>query len=395
MKILLVHNHYQKPGGEDQVFAAEGALLESYGHTVVRYEAHNDQVGEFTSFQLAKATIWNSHACRELKNLIKIERPEIMHVHNTFPLISPVAYYAAKSENIPVVQTLHNYRLLCLNPNLFRNGKVCEDCLGKFMPWPGILHSCYRGNRKASGVVAMMLISHRILRTWLRDVDMFIALSVFSRKKFIEEGLPNNKITVKPNFVGNDPGIGSGEGNYAIFVGRLSSEKGIETLLEAWKSLNGRVRLKIAGDGPLASKVVDATQKMSSIDYVGHLSRDEIFLHLKNASVMIFPSLCYEGFPLTIAEAYATGLPVIGSQTGSISELIQPGKTGLCFEPGNSRDLVRQVDWIVDHPRELASMRLNARREFEEKYTDSHNYDLLLKIYRQVLGKQIYSGSAT
>lgn len=387
MKILLVHNYYQKPGGEDQVFAAEGALLESYGHMVVRYEAHNDQVEEFTSFQLAKATIWNSHAYRELKKLIKAERPDIMHVHNTFPLISPAVYYAAKSENIPVVQTLHNYRLLCSNPNLFRNGKVCEDCLGKFIPWPGIIHSCYRENRNASGVVAMMLTSHRILRTWLRYVDLYIALSGFSRKKFIEGGLPTMKVTVKPNFVGIDPGVGSGEGNYAIFVGRLSSEKGIDTLLEAWRTLNGRFRLKIAGDGPLASKVMDATQEMSSIEYVGHLSRDEIFGHLKNASVLIFPSVCYEGFPLTIAEAYATGLPVIGSQIGSISELIQHGKTGLCFEPGNSSDLVRQVEWIANHPPELASMRLRARKEFEDKYIASHNYELLLKIYRQVLDK--------
>jgi glycosyltransferase involved in cell wall biosynthesis len=222
----------------------------------------------------------------------------------------------------------------------------------------------------------------------LRNVDMYIALSAFSRKKFIEGGLPCTKVTVKPNFVGIDPGVGSGEGNCAIFVGRLSSEKGIETLLEAWKSLNGRVRLKIAGDGPLASRIVDATQKMSSIEYVGHLSRAEIFFHLKNASFLIFPSVCYEGFPLTIAEAYATGLPVIGSKIGSISELIQHGKTGLCFEPGNFRDLVRQVDWMTNHPTELASMRHRARSEFENKYIASRNYDLLMEIYRKVLDKK-------
>ncbi len=385
MKILLVHNYYQSPGGEDQVFTGESHLLKSYGHTVLHYTAHNDQVAEFMGIQLAQKTIWNNQMYRDIKILLKKECPDLMHIHNTFPLISPLVYYAATSENTPVIQTLHNYRLFCSNPNFFRNENVCEDCLGKLMPWPGILHACYRGNHKASGVVALMQIVHRMLKTWERKINTYIVLSEFSKNKFIEGGLPSAKITVKPNFVGDDPGIGHGEGHYAAFVGRLSPEKGMNTLLEAWKTLNGKIPLKIAGTGPLAEKVRQATQQIPGIEYVGHLSRDQIFLLLKNASVLIFPSVCYEGFPLIIAEAYATGLPVIGSKIGSISELILEQKTGLRFEPGNAQDLAKQVDWIFNHPTERAHMRLMARREFESKYTASHNYHLLLNIYRKLL----------
>ena len=387
MKILLVHNFYQQPGGEDQVFSAEDALLQSHGHKVIRYTLHNNSVPDLTGLKLAKVTLWNQQSYRDLKSVIQGERPDLMHVHNTFPLISPSAYQAAQSERIPVVQTLHNYRLLCPNALFFRNGSTCEDCLGKRVPWPGILHACYRESRPATGVVALMLSAHRLLKTWDKNVDQYVVLTEFSRQKFIQGGLPKEKITVKPNFLETDHGIGSGEGHYAIFIGRLAPEKGIETLLQAWKQLNGKVPLKIFGDGPLSLRVRKAAENTEEIEYLGHQPRSELFQYLQHASFLIFPSLWYEGFPMTITEAFASGLPVIGSNVGSLTSLIQHGVNGRHFQPGNAQDLVRQVEWALDNPKEINQMRIAARKEFEEHFTREINYTLVMKIYERAISQ--------
>jgi glycosyltransferase involved in cell wall biosynthesis len=210
MRVLLLHNHYQQPGGEDQVFAAERDLLEAHGHRVLQYTTHNDQLADMGRAGLVKAAVWNGAVYRELRALIRKEKLQVAHFHNTFVLISPAAYYAAQAEGVPVIQTLHNYRLLCPNALFFREGRVCEDCLGKTFPWPGIAHACYRESRPASGTVAAMLTTHRALGTWKRAVDLYIALTGFAREKFIEGGLPSEKIVVKPNFVHPDPGAGEG-----------------------------------------------------------------------------------------------------------------------------------------------------------------------------------------
>lgn len=256
MKVLLIHNYYQQPGGEDQVFASEAALLEAHSHCVVRYTVHNDRVAEMSPLPLVQATLWNKTVHRELRTLICKERPQVVHFHNTFPLISPAAYYAAKAEGVPVVQTLHNYRLLCPSQGgiLLRNGEVCEDCLGKFWPWPGIVHSCYRDSKAATTVHAIMLSLHRALQTWTTMVDVYIALTEFARQKFIQGGLPSEKIVVKPNFVYPDPSPGEGQGGYALFVGRLTPEKGIDTLLAAWERLHTKIPLKIVGMVPWPCK---------------------------------------------------------------------------------------------------------------------------------------------
>ena len=385
MRIVMVHNYYQKPGGEDQIFAAESSILEKHGNLVFRYTIHNNRIRELNSLKLAWSTIWNKVIACDLRKLIQKVRPDVIHFHNTFPLISPAAYYAAKAENVPVVQTLHNYRLLCPNALFFRDGHVCEDCMCKFVPWPGILHACYRGSRAATGVTASMLSIHCVLRTYSRMIDVYVALTDFARQKFIQGGLPAEKIAVKSNFVDPDPGIGDGSGGYALFVGRLSQEKGIDTLLTSWEIVGNKLPLKIAGGGPLALKVTKAAQNNSLVEFLGHQPKSEILRLMKNATVLIFPSIWYECFPVTIVEAYSVGLPVIASNLGGMSTLIDHRQTGLHFNPSDPEDLAKQIDWIVSHPSELGRMRHAARAEYESKYTAEINYKMLMDIYETAI----------
>jgi glycosyltransferase involved in cell wall biosynthesis len=388
MKVLAVHNRYQQPGGEDQVFFAETALLESYGHRVVRYTTHNDQVAGMNRLALAGNTLWNLSTYQELRALMRQERPDVAHFHNTFPLVSPASYYAAKAEGVPVVQTLHNYRLLCPDALFFRDGRVCEDCVGKVVPWPGVVHKCYRGSRAASGVVAAMLTTHRALRTWTEMVDVYVALTEFARRKFIEGGLPAGKIVVKPNFVYPDPGPGEGRGGYALFVGRLAPEKGVGTLLAAWERLDGRIPLKVVGDGPLREKAAEAASRQSCVEYLGYRPAEEVHALLKEASTLVFPSEWYETFGRVAAEAFATATPVIAADIGALAELVEHGHTGLRFRPGDPEDLAAHVGWFLSHPEEHARMRREARAEYEAKYTAQRNHQLLLEIYSSALERK-------
>ena len=380
----MLHNYYQHKGGEDQVFTAEAGLLEERGHSVKRYTLHNDLVDGMSGASLASNTVWNRRVHHDLRALIRDVKPDVAHFHNTFPLISPAAYYAFRSEGVPVVQTLHNYRLLCLNAQFFREGGVCEDCLGRRVPLPGVLRSCYRGERVASAGVATMLTTHRILRTWSNVVDGYIALTRFARDKFVEGGLPPEKIFVKPNFVERDPGAGVGGGGYVLFVGRLSREKGIETLLRAWRRLGRRITLKIAGDGPLSGEVGRASRETHGIEWLGRVREHEVTGLMKRAEFLVLPSLWYEGFPMVVAEAYASGLPVLASDLGSLSTLVIAGKTGLKFSPRSAGDLEDKAEALLDDPALLERLRLGAREEFETHYTADRNYARLMEIYARV-----------
>jgi glycosyltransferase involved in cell wall biosynthesis len=388
MKILAVHNKYQRPGGEDQVFVDETALLETRNHRVLRYEVHNDQVKQVNRLTLAKDTIWNTSAYRELGALIRRERPHVVHFHNTLPLVSPAGYYAARAEGVPVIQTLHNYRLLCPVALFFRDGGVCEDCMGKAVPWPGVIHGCYRGSRAASGVIATMLTVHRALRTWTEVVDVYVALTEFARNKFIEGGLPAGKIVVKPNFVAPDPGQGQGGGGYALFVGRLAPEKGTETMLAAWDRLGTRIPLKIVGDGPMRDRVVEAAARQSNVEWLGHRPVEDVHALMGKADMLVFPSQWYETFGRVAAEAFAAGTPVIAANIGAVAELVEHGRTGLKFRPGDPEDLVTQVEWALSHSAELRSMREEVRAEFEAKYTAERNYRALMEIYEAALERK-------
>jgi glycosyltransferase involved in cell wall biosynthesis len=385
MKILSVHNSYATPGGEDQVFAQEADLLRSHNHEVALYQANNADAMGKNALVLFADTIFNRQMYRQLAERMHNEKPDLVHVHNTFPVISPAVYYAAKDNGIPVVQTLHNFRLLCPRATFFRDGRVCEDCLRKQVPWPGIVHACYRNSRLTTTAATAMLATHNYKQTWSKTVSAYIALTNFAREKFVEGGLPQEKIFVKPNYLQTDPGLGEGRGNYALFVGRFAPEKGITTLLEAWRQIGSDLPLQIAGDGPLASEVEKAAGELENVTWLKWRPRNEILQRMKDASVLILPSTWYEGFPMIVAEAFAVGLPVITSKLGSMASIVEHLRTGLHFEAGNAAGLVEAVRWWVAHPDEAALMRVRARQTYEAEYTAQRNYAQLMSIYELVL----------
>jgi glycosyltransferase involved in cell wall biosynthesis len=381
MRILSIHNNYQIRGGEDESRESEERLLREMGHSVDVYEENNDRIAELNSAQLALRTIWSQEAYQIVRQKLKQTNTDLIHVQNFFPLISPSVYYAAQAEGVPVIQTLRNYRLICPNGLFFRDGRVCEDCLGKFVPYPGVVHACYRQNRGATAVTVAMLTAHRTMRTWLHQVNLFISLSEFARQKFIEAGFPGEKIIVKPNFVHPDPGMGEGQGGYALYVGRLSVEKGLDILLAAWQQLSKNIPLKIVGDGPLEAEVIEATKRMPHIEWLGRRPMSEVHRLMGDAMFLIFPSKWYETFGRVAVEAFAKGTPVIASNIGAIAELVDHEKTGLCFNPSDAKDLADKVEWCLNHPKLLQEMRWQARAEYEAKYTAEKNYKQLIKIY--------------
>jgi len=385
-KILLAHNHYRNAGGEDTVFATESALLEGHGHSVIRYAVRNDALKSLNPFQVAGKAIWNSETYHEIRKLIRRYAIDILHVHNTWFVLSPSIYAAAQEEGIAVVQTLHNYRLLCpSSTHFYREGKICEDCLKKRYPFPGIRHACYRHSRMQTAVLASTLSFHHWRKTWTRHVDMYIALTEFGRQKFVQGGLPREKIVVKPNGAYPDPGVREKDekGQYVLFAGRISREKGILTLLEAWKPLN-EIPLKILGEGALTPKIHATLRTFPNmpVEICGQRPREEVLRMMKKARFLVFPSEWYEGFPMLLVEAFASATPVIASRLGAMAEIVTDGETGMHFTAGDSEDLRNKVLWAWEHASEMQEMGWNARREYEKKYTAEKNYQRLMEIYR-------------
>lgn len=385
MKILQVHNFYQQPGGEDQVLAAEYELLTSRGHTVCQYLLHNDAIKNMSAPSIAVRTTWNRNSYAEIENLIDAEQPDVVHAHNTFPLVSPAVYYAAAAKGVPVVQTLHNYRLLCPAATLFRNGQVCEECVGSAVPYKSVLYGCYRASRAATAGTASMLVAHRLARTWTRKVQAYIALTNFAKAKFVEGGLPASKITVKPNCVTDDPGVGDGSGGYVLFVGRLAEEKGLRTLLTAWEQLCPDIPLKIAGDGPLSEWLRERVASNPNVHWLGHANRSAVMKLLQNAALLVFPSEYYENLPMVIIEAFACGTPVLASRLGSMQELVQEGVNGFHFPPWNPTRLAEQVRAMLSDAPRLRAMRERARSSYVENYSGARNYSLLMELYNSVI----------
>jgi glycosyltransferase involved in cell wall biosynthesis len=378
VKILLLHNYYREAGGEDVVVSQEKVLLENHGHAVRLLKFDNAEITDLRArCRTALGTTYSRKARRRVEAEIASFTPDLTHVHNFFPQFSPSVYYACQALKVPVVQTLHNFRLICPSGLLFRDGNLCESCIGKSVPWPGITHACYRKSYIGSAALACMIAVHRWTDTWSSRVDAYITMTDFARQKLIAGGLPERRMFSKPNFIMPDPGRGQRSEDFALFVGRLSHEKGIETLLSAFNYLPGK-KLKIIGDGPLRPK---NQMQDSSVEFLGRQPEQTVLKLMGDAAFLIFPSECYEGFPRVIVEAYARGLPVLGSRLGSTEELITEGITGRLFTPGDACDLAQSVEWMFTHPNELQRMSNAAREEFESKYTADRNYEQLMRIY--------------
>ncbi|NBD32735.1 MAG: glycosyltransferase [Cyanobacteria bacterium] len=378
MRILSIHNRYLQRGGE-----LEAQILRERGHQVDLYEDSNTRLDTLSPIRTACKTIWSQQAYQEVSQKLATTKFDLVHVHNFFPLISPSVYYAAKKAKIPVVQTLQNFRLLCSNALFLREGKVCEACLGKIIPYPGVIYGCYRNSRRSSALTTAMLTIHRFLGTWNKQVDRYIALTNYDRDKFIEGGLPADKIAVKPNLTYPDPDVGDGSGGYALFAGRLSVEKGIDTLLEAWEKLATKIPLKIVGDGPLASEVRIAASQNSNIEWLGYRPLPEVYEVMGKAKFLVYPSKWNETFSRVAVEAFAKGTPVVAAAgVTAMKELVDPGRTGLHFKVNNPDDLVAKVEWLLDHPKQLEEMRYQARTEFDTRFSAQKNYQQLIDIYQ-------------
>jgi glycosyltransferase involved in cell wall biosynthesis len=389
MKIIIVHNRYKQPGGEDVVFEQERRLLERSGHEVQVYCRDNSETDSYVGVErlvLLQKSIWSKDTYKEFGELLRREKPDVVHVHNIWVMISPSIYWACHDAGVPVVQTFHNYRLLCPAGTFFRDGKTCEECMDHGQ-WRSVLHGCYRDSRLITAAKAIMLATHRRRGTWTTAIDCYITLSEFSRKQFLRGGLPAEKLFVKPNFVHPDPGVCADKGDYTLFVGRLSPEKRVSTILNAWTQLESRIPLFIVGGGPEAVRLekTAALSNLTHVHFQGYLPRDQGLDFMRRARFLIFSSEWYENFPVTIAEAFACGVPVICSRMGAMQEIVEDGRTGLHFTAGDAQDLAAKVEWAWNHPEEMQEMGKQARREYENKYTAEKNYPLLMEIYQHAI----------
>ncbi len=357
---------------------SEVELLRDHGHEVRTYLRDNHDVEGRSRLALARDTLWAIDSHKEVSALIAEFSPHVIHVHNTLPLISPSVYWAAHRARVPVVQTLHNFRLQCPQAMLLRAGSVCEECVGR-LPWRAVAHRCYRGSAAQSAAIASMLVLHRAIGTWRDRVTRYIALNDFCRERFVAGGLPARRVVVKPNFVrAGAPPDGPREG--LLFVGRLSAEKGIETLAAAL-ARSPDLSVRVAGDGPAAGRL----REVPNAELLGALPVAAVMQLMERAGALVLPSVWYENFPRTIVEAFAKGLPVIASRLGAMAELIEDGRTGLLFEPADPEDLAARMRWAVAHPQQMREMGERARRTYLERYTPEANMRRLDEIYREAI----------
>jgi glycosyltransferase involved in cell wall biosynthesis len=339
------------------------------------------------------STIYSDSAKQQVRSQISQLRPDVVHVHNFFPLLSPSIYDACREYGLSIVQTLHNYRLACPKAMPFRDAKVCVDCFGQKVPWSSVVHGCYRNSRIQSSVIAAMNSWHRLRGTWQEQVDGYIVFTQFQKDKMLQAGLPAEKFYIKPNFVfAPDSRNQNGkDSDYLLFVGRLSEEKGVSVLIDAYVENNLSTPLKIVGDGPCDKKLQQQIKNTCSenfIEFLGFQDKPTVLALMQNARFLIFPSIWYEGFPLTIAEAFACGLPVLVSKLGSMVEIVEDGVTGLHFEAGNPKDMAAKIVWATTHPETMRTMGKNARQVYEAKYAPEANYQQLMAIYQQVINKK-------
>ena len=387
MRILLVHNAYQHFGGEDVVFETERALLRAHGHAVASVSVSNTRLPEQLSaarkLRLAAETIWSPSGASAVASAAAEFKPDIVHFHNTFPLVSPAAYRAARAGGAAVVQTLHNYRLVCPAATCFRAGHVCTECVGRTLPTPGVVHGCYHGSRVQTLPVAGLIGVHNVLGTWQQEIDRYIALSDTQRALLIEGGLPAERIEVKPNFI---DGIVAGEpvdtrAPGVLFAGRLTIEKGILTLLAAWCEHMQSVPLRIIGTGPLEILVREAAAANDAIEWLGFQPRERVLAEMRRARLVLVPSAWLEPFGLTVVEAFGSGTPVVASDLGGPAEIVEDGVTGFLAPAGDPVALARCVTTALARPERLNEMAQAARAAYASRYTAGVGYMRLIEIY--------------
>jgi len=385
MRILMLHNRYLVRGGEDESADLEAALLRQYGHEVDLMLFENTDIPRRNLLGVGLGAVWSRSAYRRVAQQLSEKEYDIVHVQNFFPLISPSAHYAGKAANKPVVQALRNYRLVCLNVLLYRSGHICEDCLRQPVPWPGVIHGCYRSSRRGSLAVAAMVTAHRFLGTWRNQVDCFYTLSEFAKDKLIAGGISADRLLVKPNLIYPDPGESHQKREYAFLAGRLVKEKGIPTVLAAWDKIPDPIPLRIAGEGPWSSRIDDAARRMPWVENLGRVDHSEVCEEMGRARFVIFPTEWFEVFSRIIVEAFAKGTPIIASNVGSVKELVTDHRNGLLFEPGNSGDLAEKTRWAWTHPQEMAAMGRQARKDYEASFSSEINYAKLMDIYHRAM----------
>ena len=387
--VLMAHNYYQVPGGEDTVFHNEVNMLEKNGHKVTKYTRHNDEIkgGVLSKLKLGIDTIFSLKTYKEVKKLIDENDIDVVHVHNTLPLISPSIYYAARAKKVPVVQTIHNFRLLCPGATFIRNGEICEDCVSKGLG-QSLKHRCYRDSLAQTFIMYAMLKFHRIIGTY--DNINYITLTEFNKKKLLSLVKDESKIYVKPNFVEKRDKVERVLENYFVYIGRLDDIKGINFLVETWKEIDEKIDLYVIGTGPEEEKVKKFIEEnnITNIKMLGFMQREEAFKIIEKSRAIIVPSKWYEGFPMTIAESFSLGVPVIGSKIGNIESIIDDKNNGLLFEVNNKDSLNKVVENTFYNKEENKLLGENAYKAFYEKYTDIENYKNLNEIYIELVGEK-------
>jgi glycosyltransferase involved in cell wall biosynthesis len=386
MKILIVHNFYRQPGGEDVVFREEVRLLRDAGHEVVTMTADNDEVVGGGSFRDGIRSVWNRGFAARVDETVRRHGSEVAHFHNTLPVVSPASLRAARGAGAAVVATLHNYRLVCPSATLFRDGQVCESCLKTSFPWRGVALGCYRGSKLATAAVGVTTLAHRALGTWRNKVDRFVVLTEFAKGKFASAGIPESKIVVKPNFV-TRLDVPGGTRDSVLFVGRLSAEKGIETLLRA-AEFAPDLSFRIAGDGPLANKVRACANELSNVTWLGACTREQIAAELGRAVCLAFPSQWYEGMPMTILEAFSAGVPVVASRCGAIPEIVHDEQTGLLVPTGDAKSLARAARRMQQMPSLREELSRGALLAYESLYRPSLNLQMLEQVYTDAIAQR-------
>lgn len=378
-RVLVVHNAYQQRGGEDRVVEEEIELLRNRGHEVHLFFKDNRSIASGGGISLFMDALWSQQSAAEIRAITRSFRPDVVHVHNTFPLISPSIYWAAGNA-IPIIQTLHNFRLLCVQAMFLRDDKICEDCLGK-LPWRGVARKCYRDSAPQSATAVAMIGLHRSIGTFRSKVTRYIALSEFAKSKFIESNqFEPEQLVVKPNFVDVDPVTSTLARSGGLLVGRLSREKGIHVVAAAMSMLP-KIEIDVIGTG--SEQTVLAGN--NNINLLGWREKAFIIDRMRAARYLLLPSICYENFPRTLVEAFACGLPVIASRLGALPELIQEGYNGLLFTAGSADDLAKKMTWAEANPDAMEEMGRNARRTYESKYTADANYSQLILIYHDAI----------